>query len=105
MAVSPGSPLAMGLMGYALAASGKRNEAIEVLAGLEQLSKERFVGSFHKASIHFGLKAYDRAYECLESAFVEKESWLAMLNTLPLYDDFRSDPRFIALVRRVGFQK
>jgi TolB-like protein/Tfp pilus assembly protein PilF len=105
LAVSPGSPLAMGLLGYALASSGKRNEAIEVLARLEELSKERFVGSFHKASIHFGLKAYDRAYECLESAFVERESWLAMSNTLPQWDGFRSDPRFIALMRRMGLQK
>jgi serine/threonine protein kinase/lipoprotein NlpI len=105
LAVSPGSPLAMGLMGYVLAASGKRNEALEVLDRLEQLSKERFVGSFHKASIHFGLEAYDRAYECLECAFAERESWLAMLNTLPLWDGFRSDPRFIALMRRVGFQR
>ncbi len=105
LAVSPGSPLAMGFIGYALAASGKRKEALEVLDRLEKLSRERFVGSFTKALIHFGLKADDRMFECLESAFAEKESWLAMLNTLPLWDGARSDPRFIALVRRIGLQK
>jgi len=72
---------------------------------LEELSKERFVGSHAKALIHLGLGADDRMFECLESALAERESWLAMLNTLPLYDRVRSDPRFTALVRRVGFQR
>ena len=105
LAVSPGSPLAIGFRGYALAGSGQKKEALEVLDRLEELSKERYVGSYAKASVHFGLKADDRMFECLERAFVEKESWLAMLNTIPIWDRVRSDPRFIALLRRVGFQK
>jgi serine/threonine-protein kinase len=105
LAVSPGSPLAIGFVGYALAGSGQKKEALEVLDRLEELSKERYVGSYAKAAVHFGLKADDRMFECLERAFVEKESWLAMLNTIPIWDRVRSDPRFIALLRRVGFQK
>jgi len=104
-AVSPGNPFAMGHIGYALAASGRKKEALQVLDRLEELSKERFVGSYNKALIHLGLRADDRVFECLESAFIEKESWLTMLNTLPLWDSVRSDPRFIALMRRVGLQK
>jgi len=105
LAVSPGSPLAMGLIGYALAGAGREKEALEMLNRLEELSEERFVGSHAKALVHLGLKADDRMFECLESAFVEKESWLAMLNTLPLWDRVRSDPRFTALVRKVGSQR
>jgi hypothetical protein len=95
----------MGLTGYALAASGQTKEALEVLDRLEELSKERFVGSFHKAMIHVGLESYDRAFECLESAFVEKESWLSISHTLPLLDRVRSDPRFASLMRRMGLQR
>ena len=105
LAVSPESPFAMGSIGYALAASGRKEEALEVLNRLEELSRERFVGSYNKAVIHLGLEADDRMFECLERAFVEKESWLAACNTLPLWDAVRSDPRFIALMRRVGLQK
>jgi serine/threonine-protein kinase len=104
-AVSPGNPFAIGHIGYALAASGRKKEALGVLDQLEELSKERFVGSYNKALIHLGLRADDRVFECLESAFVEKDSWLPMSNTLPLWDSVRSDPRFIALMRRVGFQR
>jgi TolB-like protein/Tfp pilus assembly protein PilF len=105
LAVSPGSPFAIGFTGHALAASGQEKEALEMLDRLEELSKERFVGSFTKAVIHLGLKADDRMFDCLERAFDEKESWLAMLNTLSLWDEVRSDPRFVALMRRVGFQR
>jgi TolB-like protein/Flp pilus assembly protein TadD len=105
LAISPGSPLAMGFIGYALAGSGQEKEALEMLDRLEDLSKERFVGSHAKALIHYGLKSYDRMFECLEGAFTERESWLAMLNTLPIWDRVRSDPRFIALLHKVGFQR
>jgi tetratricopeptide (TPR) repeat protein len=105
LAVSPGSPFAMGFIGYALAASGRKKEALEMLDRLEELSRERFVGAFDKAVIHLGLEADDRMFDYLERAFDEKESWLAMLNTLPLWDGVRSDPRFVALMRRVGFQR
>jgi serine/threonine-protein kinase len=105
LAVSPGSPLAMGFLGYALARSGRKKEALEILERLEELSKERFVGSYARAAVHYGLEADDRMFECLEKAFVEKDSWLAMLNTIPIWDRVRSDPRFIGLVRRVGFQR
>jgi TolB-like protein len=104
LSASPG-PFAMGSLGYALAASGQKKEAFEVLDRLEELSKERFVASFSKALVHLGLRADDRMFECLENAFVEKEPWLTFCcNTLPMWDVVRSDPRFIALMRRVGFQ-
>jgi TolB-like protein/Tfp pilus assembly protein PilF len=104
-AVSPGNPFAMGHIGYALAASGRKKEALQVLDRLEELSKERFVGSYNKALIHLGLRADDRVFECLESAFVEKESWLPMSNTLPVWDGLRSDPRFVALMKKIGLEK
>jgi TolB-like protein/tRNA A-37 threonylcarbamoyl transferase component Bud32/Tfp pilus assembly protein PilF len=103
--VSPGNPLVMGFIGWALAASGRKKDALEMLDRLEELSKARFVGSFHKALVHLGLKADNRVFECLESAFVEKESWLAITHTFPILDDVRSDPRFIAIMRRMGLQK
>jgi len=103
--ISPGNPFAMGHIGYALAASGRKKEALEVLDRLEELSNERFVGSYHKAVIYLGLKAENRMFECLESAFVEKESWLPIASTLPMWDRVRSNPRFIALMRRVGLQR
>jgi eukaryotic-like serine/threonine-protein kinase len=108
-ALSPGSPLTTGYVGYALAASGRRDEALRALARLDEMSREKFVSSayrasFYKALIHLGLKANDRAIDDLERAFVEKESWLPAIATFPLFDNLRGEPRFAALVRRMGLQ-
>jgi serine/threonine protein kinase len=102
---SPYSPVPLGFMGYALGASGRKKEALDVLNRLEQLSKERFVGSYHKAMTHLGLEEEGRAFDYLERAFVEKESYLPVSSTLPLLDGIRFDKRFIALMRRMGLQK
>lgn len=104
-AVSPGNPLAVGCIGFALGSCGRKEEALEALDELEELSGKRFVGSYCKALVHLGLEADDRVFECLESAFVERDSWLPIASTLPLWDRVRSDPRFAALVRRLGLRK
>ncbi len=44
----------------------------------------------------------DRALEWLEKSYVERERSLAFLNTPPYWDDYRSEPRFQALLRRIG---
>jgi TolB-like protein/Tfp pilus assembly protein PilF len=103
-ALSPGSPLTTGYIGHALAASGRTNEAHEQLARLEELSKEKFVSSFYRGLIHLGLKATDQALDCFERAFVERESWLPTIATFPIFDGLRSDPRFVALVRKMNLQ-
>jgi TolB-like protein/tRNA A-37 threonylcarbamoyl transferase component Bud32 len=101
-ALSPGSPLGAGYIGYALAASGETKEAIEQLERLDELSKEKFVSSFYKALIHYGLGANDRAIACLENSFVEKESWLPTIATFPLFEGLRSDPRVVAIIEKMG---
>jgi TolB-like protein/Tfp pilus assembly protein PilF len=103
-ALSPGSPLTTGHIGHALAASGRTKEALEQLDRLEDMSKEKFVSSFYRALIHMGLKETDRALEYMERAFVERESWLPAIATFPLFDSLRGEPRFTALVRRMGLQ-
>jgi serine/threonine protein kinase len=104
-AVSPGNPLALGSLGYGYASSGRQKEALEALDRLEELSKERFVGSYCKAFVYLGLGADDKAFECLESALVEKDLWLPIASTLPLWDRVRPDPRFASLVRRMGLKR
>jgi serine/threonine protein kinase/tetratricopeptide (TPR) repeat protein len=102
LAVSPRNPLALGSLGYAYASSGRRREALEVLERLEELSRERFVGSYCKAFVYLGLGDDDRVFEYLEKAFSEKDLWLPIASSLPLWDHVRPDPRFTSLVRSMG---
>ena len=47
----------------------------------------------------------DLALSWLEKAVDEHAPWLPELKLEPTYDPFRSDPRFIALLKRVGLEK
>jgi len=43
-------------------------------------------------------------FELLDKACDERYGYLAYLNVEPLFDNIRSDPRFVELVRRVGLE-
>jgi len=101
--LSEGSPYAVGALGTAYAISGQKDEALKMLDQLSELSKEKHVLSFYKAIIHTGLGAKDQAFKHLEKAYLERESFMAYLKVWPLFDSLRSDHRYKALLKKVGF--
>jgi len=89
-------------LGYALARAGQRKEAEELLAGLEARARRDYVSPVAFATIHIGLGSHDRALDAAERAFEERRGWLAYLNVNPIFDPLRGEPRFRALVGRMG---
>jgi TolB-like protein/Tfp pilus assembly protein PilF len=89
-------------LGHAYAVSGNRKEAQKVMDELEELSKQRYVSSYHIALIYTGLGEKDRAFEWLEKAYEERSDLLVYLKVEPRLDSLRSDPRFADLLRRMG---
>ncbi|MGH9755415.1 MAG: TPR end-of-group domain-containing protein, partial [Blastocatellia bacterium] len=55
------------------------------------------------AAIYTGLGENDQAFEWLEHAYLDRSGWMIYLKVEPMLDSLRSDPRFIDLLRRVGF--
>jgi DNA-binding SARP family transcriptional activator len=102
IALSGGSAQALVLLGHTYAASGRRREALKVLDELGELTKRRYFSPYRVAAIHLGLGEQERAFEWLERAYEERDSWLVWLKVDPVLDGLRSDPRFKDLVRRVG---
>jgi TolB-like protein len=43
-----------------------------------------------------------RASELLEDAFREHSGWLSIARVHPYWDDFRSDPRFVSMLKEIG---
>ena len=72
------------------------------LDSLEALARERYVSPFDFARLHARLGQKDEAFARLEQAFAERSVGLVMLRVDPIWDRIRADPRFAALVRRVG---
>jgi TolB-like protein/tetratricopeptide (TPR) repeat protein len=89
-------------VGYAYAIAGRRSAALEILNQLLELSSHKYIPPYLMAYIYAGLKLNDQAFEWLEKAYEERSYVLVALKALPIFDDLRSDQRFIDLLRRVG---
>jgi TolB-like protein/DNA-binding winged helix-turn-helix (wHTH) protein/Tfp pilus assembly protein PilF len=91
-------------LAHAYALIGRRAEAEKILRDLERKSKGGYVSPYLIATIYAGLGDKDRAFEFLEKAYQER-SWdiVWALRADLRIDNLRSDLRFPALLRRVGF--
>jgi serine/threonine-protein kinase len=52
--------------------------------------------------VHLGLGEYDRALEWLETGVARRQMPLSALKVHPIYDPLRHEPRFQALLVRIG---
>ncbi len=103
--LSGGDVLAMAALGHAYAVSGKRQDAEEVLAKLNERSKRSYVSAYDIATIHAGLGNKDQVFEWLQKAYEERSSWLVHVNWDPRFASLRSDPTFTELLKRMGLEK
>ncbi len=90
--------------GYALARWGKLEEARAVLDGLFKLSNERYVPPYYFALVYNGLGESNKALDYLEKAFAEKNLLMVFLKVDPKWNNLRSEPRFVELMRRMNFE-
>jgi hypothetical protein len=89
----------------ALAKAGRRNEAQEVLAGLMDKSKRAYVTPSVISLIHLGMGDVDSHFEWAEKAYKEHDRWLDYIKVNPMLDEIRSDPRYNALLKKMGLSK
>jgi adenylate cyclase len=90
---------------YVLARAGRRREALATLDELRRISKPRDPAPIRIAMVHIGLGETDLAFEWLQKAFEARDWQMALLKVEPAFDSLRSDPRFAALVERVGLPR
>jgi cytochrome c-type biogenesis protein CcmH/NrfG len=72
------------------------------LGDLEALAKERYVSPLDLARLQAQVGEREKAFTSLEAAFAERSAGLVFLKVDWAWDRIRDDPRFAALVRRVG---
>jgi len=89
-------------LGYALGRAGKRDEAMQVLEKLEERAQKRYVSAMDIAVVYAGLNDREKVFEWLDRAFLERSTWLVHVSWDDRFTDFRSDPRFTALLHRIG---
>jgi len=100
--LSGGSEFALAALGHAFAASGRKQQAEEVLAKLREQAQHGYVSAFDMAVIYTGLNNKERAFEWLQKAVDERSSFLIYSRWEPRLDPLRSDPRFQSVLHRMG---
>jgi DNA-binding winged helix-turn-helix (wHTH) protein/tetratricopeptide (TPR) repeat protein len=101
---SRGYPVALGILGHALARSGQEASARGLLARLRNISKRRYVSPVVPAFIHAGLGQTEQALKCLEAARAQKSDLLVHLGVEPIFDGLRANSRFRTLLQSIGFR-
>ena len=104
-ALNPFNDYSAALVGFLRAQVGDREEARRALERLEAKSRQRYTPAISIALVHTGLGDRDRAFEWLEKAYEERSNRLAYLGREPVWESLHPDPRFDALVTRIGLPK
>jgi serine/threonine protein kinase/tetratricopeptide (TPR) repeat protein len=86
----------------ALAGLDRRDEAEEIMARLEEESKHQYVRAEIMAMGYAALGSLDQAFACLERALQTRSAGLIYLHLDPGYKPLRRDPRFAAMVQKIG---
>jgi tetratricopeptide (TPR) repeat protein len=98
-------PYPLGILGYIYAAAGKDEEAKKVLNQVIDFSKQGYSVSVLVAMVYVGLNDKDKAFEWLEQGYRDQNSLLAYIKVYPPWASLRSDPRYTALLKKMGLDK
>jgi len=90
---------------YCYALSGHRVESLSRLKTIIENSRKIYVSPTMIARVYVGLGDKEQALIWLNKAFPENDGQLNYLKVDPTFDPLRSDPRFTALLRRIGLEK
>jgi TolB-like protein/DNA-binding winged helix-turn-helix (wHTH) protein len=90
--------------GYIYGISGRKDEARNVIAQLNELSRQTYVSPFWLATVWTALGENDEAFRWFDQVFAERAGGGAVtLKVNPGFDPLRSDPRYADLLRRAHF--
>jgi serine/threonine-protein kinase len=89
-------------LGHLEASSGNEAAARRILNELTGARSQRVVSAWGIAALHAGLGDVDEAFRWLDVAVEERATGLIFLRVHPRLDRIRQDPRYPALVRKVG---
>src|ERR1022692_4223584 len=99
--LSGDSPLSTGQVAVALAAAGRKREALRIAHELETISRKRYVSPYGLAQIYAALNSKGDTFKWLQAAYGDRALWMGYLAVDPVFDRYRSDHRFQELLRRI----
>ena len=90
-------------LGYALAKSGRQQEARDELARLLELSRSKWISPYSIATIYNGLDDREQTYAWLDRGLKDRDPKMVFLKVEPKWNNLRGDLRFQNIIHAVGF--
>ena len=103
--LSPGNPNYLAALGHVYASSGNNVAAHKILDTLFAENKKAPVSPFFFALVYAGLNDKEKALEWLQKAYEEKSGSVRYLKMEPRLANLRNEPRYIALMKKIGLEK
>jgi serine/threonine-protein kinase len=100
--LAPGSVEPIMQLGYVYAAMGDPKKAYVILDEMNRESKTRFVSFYSFAMIYNGLGNSAKAIDFLDKSVENREVQLTFLKIDPRWNNLRSDPRFMKILKEVN---
>ena len=85
-------------------AAGNLEQAYALASELEAGRAKRYVLPYNFAKIYSACGDFEKTFEWLERAYDDGSPDLIELNSEPIFDRVRNDPRFLDLMRRIGWK-
>jgi TolB-like protein/Tfp pilus assembly protein PilF len=85
-----------------LGTSGQRDKARELISQVLRMAQTQYANPAEIASAYAAMGDMDNAFLWFDKACDAESSWLTGLKVVPSYAPLHSDPRYPALLRRVG---
>ena len=98
------TPFALSHLGYAHAKSGRKDDALKVIAELDQASPGKPDHDYEIGMVHVGLGDKEKAFAALDRAIANQATELLWINVDYRTGDLRIDPRFALILERLGIR-
>jgi TolB-like protein/class 3 adenylate cyclase/Flp pilus assembly protein TadD len=102
--LSHGNSQSIGSIGYVAGLTGDKTTAQAVLDELKTRSTQAYIPPCNVGLVYNGLGNQDEALRQLEKAVDERDVQLNFLKVDPRWDSLRDNPRFVAILKRIGLQ-
>jgi tetratricopeptide (TPR) repeat protein len=95
-------PFVTAYLAFAYGAAGDRDAAMSELAELKKISRGGKILPFNLALVYLGLGDRARTLDYLEAALAADSQMMAWIGRDHIFDSLRTEPRFAALVSKMG---
>ncbi|MBZ5580265.1 MAG: hypothetical protein LAP40_27220 [Acidobacteriia bacterium] len=92
-------------LGVVQAAAGNKAAATELLHQIEGKAKQQYVCNYEIAQIYVSMGDRDNAFKWLNSGVNQQCDCMIWLRGEPWMASIQADPRYLDLIKRVGFDK